>query len=405
MAKMDGNQGADSVAREWGNLGLAAKAALALTSTYIALGLFTVGAALPTLQASFAQSPQAGLLIQLIGSIAAPVFAIASPVAGLLVARYGVRTVYLGSLIAFLAVGVAPAAAHSPLLILALRVLMGVAMAGAFTAGMAGIAQLPERQRHAMLGLSAFLGGAIAMFAYQAVGILAAESWRLAFLVGLVLAPAGVLALSLPGNGNAGQASPDEPDRPRATTRVPMALLIIAIVIGWTMVAGSIYSPFYLTSIGITDPAKIGLLLAGLALGSLAGSGTYGFFQRRLGTSGTTTAGMLLCVTGCATLALGSGEAPVAIGLGLVGMGLGAAGTAIYALALEAIGPGGNSGTATGMISLALYLPQILFPVAAGVLAASFGQAVVYAAMAVLLVAGVSLLLGWARQARFRAAG
>lgn len=33
MAKMDGDRGADSVAREWGNLGLAAKAVLALTST------------------------------------------------------------------------------------------------------------------------------------------------------------------------------------------------------------------------------------------------------------------------------------------------------------------------------------------------------------------------------------
>lgn len=405
MAKMVGDQGGDGVAREWANLGLAAKAALALTSTYIALGLFTIGAALPTLQASFAQSPQAGLLIQLIGSIAAPAFAIASPLAGFLVARYGIKAVYLASLIAFLAVGVAPAASNSLLLILVARVLMGVAVAGAFTAGMVGIALLPERQRHAMLGLSAFLGGAIAMFAYQAVGILAAESWRLAFLVGLVLAPAGVLALFLPDSGKIGDAGPGDAAKPTAPAHVPSVLLIIAAIIGWTMVAGSIYSPFYLASLGITDPARVGSLLSGLAFGSLAGSGSYGFLQKRLGTSGVMTAGLVLCAAGCGTLSFGGGQASAMVGLGIIGIGLGAAGTAIYALALETIGTGGNSGAATGMISLALYLPQVAFPLAAGVLAASFGQAVVYAAMAVLLVAAVSLLLGWARQARFRAAG
>lgn len=256
-----------------------------------------------------------------------------------------------------------------------------------------------------MLSLSAFLGGAIAMFAYQAVGILAAESWRLAFLVGLVLAPAGVLALFLPDSGKISDAGPGDAAKPTTPAHVPSVLLIIAATIGWTMVVGSIYSPFYLASLGFTDPARIESPLSGLAFGSLAGSGSYGFLQKRLGTSGVMTAGLVLCAAGCGTLSFGRDQASAMVGLGIIGIGLGAAGTGTYALALETIGAGGNSGAATGMISLALYLTQVAFLLAVGALAASFGQAVVYAATAVLLISAVSLLLGWARQARFRAAG
>lgn len=383
----------------WAQTSLAAKGALALASTFVSLGLFTIGAALPPLEAAFSSVANSALLIQLIGSIAAPAFAVASPIAGVLVMRYGVKTIYLASLALFLVAGAGPALCNSLVPILAFRILLGVAVAGGFAAGMVGIARLPARLRANMLGLSAFLGGGTAIFAYQAVGSLAAESWRLAFLVVLAMAPAAILALFLPGRSRlAGQVS-DVAVAPVAPSRVPAVLLIVAVFTGWAMVASSIYSPFYLSALGFTDPARIGSILAVLAFGSLAGSGTYGFFQKRLGTAGVMVGGLAICAAGCAVLALGQGQPFPMIGLGTMGIGLGAAGTAIYALAIELVGEGGDSGKAMGMLSLALYLPQVVFPLAAGLVAGASSPSVVYACMAALLVVSAVLVATRIRRA------
>ncbi|MDO7833476.1 MFS transporter [Sphingobium sp. HBC34] len=378
---------------DWANLAIPAKGALALAGTFIAVGLFTLGAALPPLQADFATAPNVGLLIQLIGTIAAPVFALSSPVAGRLVARHGVRSAYLASLALFLAAGLAPILCNSLVAILALRVVLGFAVAGAFTAGMVGIARLPERQRHMMYGLSAFLGGGIAIFAYQIVGSFAAESWRLAFLVHLLLLPAAGLALFLPRNRVKADAPVAQARGAGLLAGVPPQLFLAAIFVGWAMVSSSIYSPFYLAAMGVADPGKIGFVLAIMAMGSLVGSGSYGFVQKFLGTSAMMLLGMAVTATGCAILAVG-GTLPVAmIGLGMMGAGLGACGTAVYALAMEAIGASGNSGAATGAVSLALYLPQALFPMASGPLGAAFGPPAVYAMVGGLLATGLCLLV------------
>lgn len=376
----------------WDKVGLAGKAALALTSTFVALGLFTIGAALPPLQADFAKTNGAAMFIQLIGSIAAPAFALASPLAGAAVARLGVRKVYSFSIAAFALIGAAPAISQSLAVILVLRALLGVAIAGAFTAGMAGIARLPDRQRHTMLGLSAFLGGGISIFAYPLTGLLAAQSWRLAFLLSAALLPVALLVLGLPAEGRRAAQS-GAIHTPMAKSRLPVSLLTTAVVTGWTMVASSIYSPFYLGAIGITDPAAIGSILAVLAFGSLIGSGSYSLAQKRFGTRRTLAVSLAFALAGCAVLALGSGAIAAMIGLSILGIGLGGGGTAIYALAIETVGPQGDSAAATGLTSLALYLPQLGFPLGAGVVGALLGPPAVYAAVAVLLGLAIGLVM------------
>lgn len=377
---------------DWATLNLAAKAALALAGTFVAVGLFALGAALPPLQADFAGAPNAALLVQLIGSIAAPAFALASPLAGRMVGRLGIRTVYLASLLLFLLAGIAPAVSNSLILILLLRVLLGVAVAGAFTAAMSGIARLPESQRHIMYGLTAFLGGGIAILAYPLVGSLAAGSWQAAFLVHLLLAPAGFLALFLPRSRGADAGTTAHGVSSRRFAGVPPQLLLAAMVVGWTIVSSSIYSPFYLAAMGVTNPEQVGMVLSVMAMCSLVGSGSYGFTQKLLGTRKIVLLGMIFAAGGCVLLALGGALPLVMAGLGLMGVGLAMFGAGSYALAIEAIGSSGDPGAATGMVSFALYLPQILFPVAAGALGGAFGPPTVYAALALLLAIVTAVL-------------
>lgn len=377
----------------WTGLGMAAKGALALSSTFIAVGLLTLGPALPALQSRFAATANAPLLVQLIGSVGPPAFALASPFAGRLIARHGIRAVYQLSLVAFLILGIAPAATESAVSILALRILLGFAVAGVFTAGMAGIGRLPERQRHTMYGLSAFFGSGIAIAAYQLVGALAAESWRFAFLVNLLLLPAIPFAAFLPRDATGQRGRMADEAAKGDHSGVSPRLIFAAAVIGWAMVASSIYSPFYLTAKGITDPRRIGLILAVMALASLVASGLYGPLQRGFGTYRVMLAGMFIVAVGCLVLWLVGTAALAPVGLGIIGFGMGASGTAVYAFAVEQTGPRGNSGAATGMISFAIYLPQLLFPVVMGGLGKAMGPAAAYAIVAILLLIGAALLI------------
>lgn len=377
--------------RQWTGLGLAAKGALALAGTFISVGLFSIAAALPPLGADFANSANATLLIQLIGSIAAPVFALASPGAGRLVAKFGVRTVYIWSAGLFALAGIAPAVSHSLIAILAYRMVVGLAVAGGFTAGMVGIACLPERERHVLYGLAAFIGGGVSIIAYPAVGSLAETNWRMAFLIHLVLLPAILLALFLPPNG--GITPPCTGAKSQfGLAGIPPKLLMATAILGWAMISSSIYLPFYLAAKGVTDPGKVGFILSLLAVGSLVGSGSYKLVHNLTSTRGTTLLGMLLVAVGCAMLAVPGALPIVTVGLGFMGAGLGMFGTAVYPLAIESLRKGGDPGAATGMVSLALYLPQVLFPIVAGAVEARFGAPVVYALLALLIALAIATL-------------
>lgn len=379
------------MADSWQRLPLGGLAALALSSTFVAVGLFTIGGILPPMTEAFKGQANSAMLIQLIGSVSAPSFALASPVAGRLAASMGVRRLYGWSLVLFLAAGLAPIMAPSLAIVLALRIVLGIAVAGAFTAGMAGIAQLPERQRHRMYGISALLAGGVAIGAYQIVGSLAAHGWRNAFLVHLLLVPAAAFWPFLPkGQGNAEVA--EAPDRKAgALAGVPALLVLAAAVVGWAMISSSIFSPFYLVSIGVTDAPAIGTILAAMAFCSLAGSGSYGTLQGRLGTAGVMKLGMLIAAVGALVLFLGQTVPLATVGLGVMGLGQGLCGTAVYGLAVE-LAKDANGGKVTGLISLAVYLPQVVFPTIAAIIASAFGAGVVFGIVAALLLAATLLL-------------
>ncbi len=377
----------------WSHVGFSAKVALAFSGTFIALGLFAIGPALPVLQDHFSQVPNADLLVQFVGGIVPPVFALASPFAGRLVTRLGVRTVYLASLALFLLAGLGPMICSSLIQILPFRVLMGLGVAGAFTAGMSGIARLPESQRHNLYGLAAFIGGGISIVAFPMVGALAAQSWQLGFLACLLLLPIGFFALALPRHKGTRQAS--EKAVPRVAPRlggVPPSLLLLAALVGWTMVGSTLYAPFLLASVGIIDPSAVGNMLAITSTFSLVGSGSYGLVQKLAGTRGVVLVSPVLCAAGGVIVFLASSSFLAMVGLSLISVGLSLFGSAAYAAAVETVGPEGDSGAATGMMSFAIYLPQALFPMLATAIGTRFGPASVYLMLAVLLTAGFALV-------------
>lgn len=378
----------------WSRVGVVGKAALIAIGPFVASGLFSMGSVLPRLGQEFASVPNAALLVQLIGSIVAPVFALASPLAGRLINRFGLRTVYMVSVVLMAIGGAGPALCNDLTAILALRVLLAIGVAGGLTAGMSGIARLPEGQRATVLGLNSFFGGAICLPLFPIVGMLAEESWRLAFLTHLILLVAIPLALALPGTS----AARVENAHSGVTTAkagllagLPVILAIVTALSGLAMVASSMYTPFLLASIGVTEPAKIGQLLAIMSLFSLAGSGSYGFMHKRLGTQPLLKLGLVSMAIGCLVIAIAPNVVTATAGMSLLAIGLAVYASSAYAAAIESAGSERAAPAAMGVLTFCLYGSQMAFPFISGQVGESAGPAAVFMLLAGLMVLGLVL--------------
>jgi len=373
--------------KNWSNLGLAAKAALIGAGPINGIGLFSMGPVLPELGKSFAGQPGAAVMVQLIGGIVAPAFALASPIAGRLTVRYGVKSVLIAS-IALIAVGGAgPAAASSLLELLILRVLLAIGVAGGFNAGLAGIAKVPDNQRPALLGLLSFIGGAISIAVFPLVGRLAGQDWHLAFLVHLLLIPIAVLALALPDDTVRPHRAAVAPSSVSGVLAgLPVVIVMIAALVGLVMVSCSLYSPFHLMTVGATGPEVIGRALGIMAICSLLGSGSYPFLHRRLRSRRMVVLGLAGMTAGTLVVAISSSLTIATIGLGILAVGLAIFSSAIYAVSIESAGNPGASAAAMGVISFAMYGSPVLFPAIAIGVGDRFGTAAVYFLLTAFLV-------------------
>jgi MFS family permease len=383
---------------QWSALGIIGSAALIASGTFVSIGLFSMGVALPRLAASFADAPNAELLVQLIGAVVAPVFALASPLAGKLVSRFGPRPVYMISVVLIALGGAGAALCDNLTLILALRLVLAVGVAGGFTAGMSGVGRLPEARRPAVLGLISFVGGGICIPLFPLIGELAEHSWRLAFLIHLILLVTLPLALALPRHQTgaeeaAGHHGASAGRGASLVAGLPVALLVATAFAGLAMFASSMYSPFMLSSIGITEAGKVGQILGAMSLCSLAGAGSYGFIQSRLGTPAMLRIGTGAMALGCVLIGLAD-SLPLAIsGMGVLGAGLAVFTAAGYATAIDSVDLAANVPAAMGVMTFFLYGSQMLFPVFSGTLGESAGPGSVFVLVATLMALGLVLLL------------
>lgn len=378
--------------QEWDCLSPLAKAALVAGGPLVSIGMFSMGTALPGLARSFAGAADSAFLVQIIGTIVAPVFAFASPLMTRFLARLGPRRVMLASLLLFAAGGAAPALLSSLTAILIARVILAIGVAGAFAASMAGIARMPDAQRHRLLGLLSFFAGGIAIVTFPLIGLLAATSWRLAFLVHLIVIPVAFLALRLPHNGPAPATSRSSHKCGRLLAGMPVGLLVASGVIGWGMVASAVYSPFLLGDLGVRDPARVGLLLGIMSTCSLLGSGGYSLIQRALGTPTTLMLAILTAATGSTLTGLAISVPVTIAGMGILGIGLSLFSGAIYAAAMAAVGPDGDGTAGAGVVTFIKYGGQLIFPAFATFVAHKWGTATVYLVLGALMI-GVALLL------------
>lgn len=350
------------------------------------VGLFAMGPALPMVAAAFPGDPNAELLAQLIGGASGIAFALSSPIVGALIERWGYKIVYLISLVFFAIFGTLPVLLDNLPLILASRVVLGVSVAGAMTAGLAGLGTLPADVRPRMYGRNAMLSSVGAVLIFPAVGALADIGWRLPFFIhalALLIVP---MAMTLPSAAAAGSRSEAKKSTGHGLGVAPILLLLAAFV-GLMMYVGPMFSPFYLHTIGVTDPSLAALPLSAMSLASLIVTSIYGRLHARFGAQALFALTLFLTGTGL----LVAGLAP-SLPLFIAAMFTVACGLAIFTpnLSSHIAATSTNTARGIGWAMSAMFAVQVAFPFIARIISQAIGSAGVFLTFgACALLAGI----------------
>lgn len=350
------------------------------------VGLFAMGPALPMVAAAFPNNPDAELLTQLIGGASGIAFALSSPVIGMLIGRYGYKQVYILSLIGFAILGTLPVLLDSLPLILATRVVLGVSIAGAMTAGLAGLGTLPANVRPRMYGRNAMLSSVGAILVFPAVGALVEHGWRLPFFIhalALLIVPMAMTLPAAPANAKPGHAA-------QSTGRglgVAPILLVLAGFIGLTMYVGPMFAPFYLHTIGVTDPRLAALPLSAMSVASLLVTSNYGRLHARMGAHSLFALTLLLTGGGLLVAGLAS-----SLPLFIAAMFSVACGLAIFTpnLSSHIAATSTNTARGIGWAMSAMFAVQVVFPFIARFISQAIGSSGVFLTFgACALLAGI----------------
>lgn len=377
------------------------KSVILVSAVPMALGFSSVTPILPKMSAALAHDATGAWLVKMVLGVVGIAMVLGGPLSGLLADKIPRRPLLaVAALVAALA-GVIPFFTASLPLILASRLVMGLAAMTVYVTGAAVIADsFEETERARWMGLFtavAVVGGLVALLA---AGLLGDIGWRWPFLTYLIGVPIAALAwiglAEAPTAASAGSA----PRTSRATAApaaqgapFPFALALLGLVIGVVIYAPSIYIPFHLASLGAAQPSTIGKSLTLSMISSTATSALFGRIRRRLSARAAFCCSFGAQAAGVAVIALAPSFPVSLVGIFIMGLGVGALSPNLMASAADAVGEEVR-GRVLGVVRAAYSLaPAIgvsaLEPIAARV--GAQGVLLLAAALAGLMMLGMAL--------------
>ncbi|MBK9123364.1 MAG: MFS transporter [Chloroflexi bacterium] len=318
----------------------------------------------PVFAEAFASEPNIALWSRMIVTMPAIAVALAAPLMGVVTDRFGRKPVLVASLLLYLVAGTSGLWAPDLVTVIVGRFVLGIAVAGIFTAITAVIGdRYLGMERSRMIGLqSGAIGTASVTFTILG-GILADQSWRAPFWVYLGVLLVLPMALTLAPDPPTDSVSPNSPtDEPVIGPRMRRLLLavyagIFAIQIGF--ISAALQLPFQIREL------TGGTTIAGLAIASMgiAFSVTSIVVQRiswPLAPVGRIAVGFVGVGVGTSLLSQLS-PLPLGIGLVIAGIGYGIIQPTLV-VALNQGVPNTLRGRASGGFTTALFLGQFVAP-------------------------------------------
>ncbi|ASP32552.1 MFS transporter [Labrenzia sp. VG12] len=346
----------------------AAAIALLLIATLKIMANATISPALPGLEASFADSPQAAYLTRFL--VAAPSLSVVliAPFAGLAADRFGRAPLLIAGVVLFAVSGSAGAYLPDLSSILVSRLLLGVAVALTMTAQVALVGDLFDGERRsAFLGLQTAAINFSGFLFISLAGGLAGLSPRLPFLIYAL--PALLLPLLLVvlrqerrsriASQIAAAPVPAASEKSWWLPSLGVAVLTMLTVMLFFLMPSQL--PFYLEENGLDGALGTAFGLGALTLTAGCVAMAFKRISARLGLAMTFGLGFAMMATGFATLSLGASWGLILAGAAQVGAGYALVQPALFMLALHLV-PESRRGRVSGMVTTAMFLGQVVSP-------------------------------------------
>jgi MFS family permease len=370
------------------------KLTLLLASSLTVMSGATVAPSLPAMKQHFesaiADPDLRTTLVKLVITLPALFIVIGSPIAGIVVDKFGRKPLLLITAILYGFAGSSGLFLESLPAILVGRALLGLAVSGVMVSATTLIADYYSGpSRAAFMGLqSGFMGLGGVLFLTLG-GALAQQNWHYPFgiyLFAWLIVPLIIMFIL-------------EPDREPEFNNIEMAdtakpatpVAVLVIVYGLTTISQiafyliPVQLPFYLETMVKAQPSQSGMAIAFCTLFSAIASVTYGKLKQRM--EFVTFLPMIFGFMGIGYLLIGQSSSwpQVLAGLAIAGMGLGILMPNMSVWLSSAV-PDAMRGRALGGLSTAMFLGQFLSPIVTQPMTKSVGLGGVYAFVGGILV-------------------
>jgi MFS family permease len=374
------------------------KLTLLLASSLTVMSGATVSPSLPAMKQQFestiADPDLRTTLVKLVITLPALFIVIGSPIAGLIVDRFGRKPLLLITAILYGFAGSSGLFLESLPAILVGRALLGFAVAGVMVSATTLIADYYSGSaRAAFMGLqSGFMGLGGVVFLTLG-GALAQQNWHYPFGIYLFAWPIALLVLAFIAEPNRSNFAQQNLGIENDLTSQSTPVGVMVIVYGLTTLSQiafyliPVQLPFFLDSLVKALPSQSGMAIALCTLFSAIASVTYGKLKQRM--EFVTFLPAIFGFMGIGYLLIGQASTwlQVLTGLGIAGMGLGLL-MPNMSVWLSAAVPDTLRGRALGGLSTAMFLGQFLSPIVTQPLTKSMGLGGTYA-----LVGGVLVIV------------
>jgi MFS family permease len=251
--------------------GLPQSVLLLLGSCLPVLGAVLLAPVLPRMQAHFADTPGATVLVPVALTLPALVVAVIAPFAGMIVDRVGRKPLLLMAMLLYTVCGTLPLWLNSLQAIVISRAGIGLAEAGIMTCCTALMGDYYQGGRRERLFALQMVATSLSAAVFMGVGgYLGQDSWRTPFTlyaVGLVFLPLMTFWLWEPVSQKAseqgGALMPWSRLRP---------LLGLALLAGLSLFIVPVQAGYLLNLLGVEAPRQIGMTMGGNQLGVLLGA-------------------------------------------------------------------------------------------------------------------------------------
>lgn len=325
------------------------------------LGAVLIAPVLPRMQAHFAETPGAAVLVPVALTLPALVIAFLAPLAGLLADRIGRRPLLLASMLLYSLCGVLPLWLDSLGLIVASRAGIGLAEAGIMTCCTTLMGDYFDGQRRERLFALQMVATSLSAALFMGLGGALGESgWRTPF----ALYAAGLLCLPLMAallwEPQVRHAEPLRADAEGFPWAALAPLYLLTLLAGVSLFIVPVQAGYLLQLLHVDAPQQVGMTMGANQLGVLAGALAFRLLAalpaRRLLALGFATAGL-----GGALMALADSHAPVVLAVLVNGLGVGLLLPTLITQVMLQVGFE-QRGRATGGFTASIFAGEFLSP-------------------------------------------